>query len=94
MVNSAKIQLVSSGVIVNQNGLLGFSEAFMVREPRLKSSKNREDNLMYSGIVRTALTNGLPLELDYRKPREVRPNARSQAWAVNSEEYFAVKSRP
>jgi len=43
---------------------------------------------MYSGIVRTALTKGLPLELDYREPREVRSDARSQEWAVNSEEYF------
>jgi hypothetical protein len=56
---------------------------------RLKSSRNREDNSMYSGIVRTALTNGLPLEFDYREPREVRTNARSQEWTVNSEEYFA-----
>jgi hypothetical protein len=29
------------------------------------------------------------LELDYREPREVRSNARSREWAVNSEEYFA-----
>jgi hypothetical protein len=59
----------------------------MIRQ--LKSSKNREDNPMYSGIVRTVLTNGLPLELDCREPREVRPDARAQEWAVNSEEYFA-----
>ena len=44
---------------------------------------------MYSGIVRTALTNTLPLELDYREPRDVKPDARAQEWAVNSEEYFA-----
>jgi len=44
---------------------------------------------MYSGIVRTALSNDLPLELEYREPRQVRPDARAQEWAVNSEEYFA-----
>ncbi len=44
---------------------------------------------MYSGMVRTALTNTLPLELDYREPRDVKPDARAQEWAVNSEEYFA-----
>ena len=30
---SAKIQFVSSGVIANQNGQLGFSKAFAVRDP-------------------------------------------------------------
>jgi catechol 2,3-dioxygenase-like lactoylglutathione lyase family enzyme len=30
---SAKIQFVSSGVIANQNGQLGFSKAFVVRDP-------------------------------------------------------------
>ena len=30
---AAKIQFVSSGVIANQNGQLGFSKAFMVRDP-------------------------------------------------------------
>ena len=44
---------------------------------------------MYSGIVRTALTNTLPLELDYREPRKVKPGTRAQEWDVNSEEYFA-----
>lgn len=44
---------------------------------------------MYSGIVRTALTNTLPLELDYREPRAERPDARAEEWAINSEEYFA-----
>ena len=44
---------------------------------------------MIPGILRTALTNTLPLEHDYREPREVRPDARAQEWAVNSEEYFA-----
>lgn len=44
---------------------------------------------MYSGIVRTALTNTLPLEHDYREPREVRPDAKAQEGAVNCEEYFA-----
>ena len=31
--HSAKIQFVSSGVIANQNGQLGFSKAFLVRDP-------------------------------------------------------------
>jgi hypothetical protein len=44
---------------------------------------------MYSGIIRTALTNELPLELDYREPNKRGSDARSQEWAVNSEEYFA-----
>jgi len=48
---------------------------------------------MYFGVVRTALTNTLPLELDYLEPREVRPDARSQEWAVNSEEYV-VRIQP
>ncbi len=43
---------------------------------------------MYSGTIRTALNNGLPLELDYREPRDVSADARPQEWAVNSEEYF------
>jgi hypothetical protein len=43
---------------------------------------------MNSGIVRTALTNELPLELEYREPSCVRADARSRQWAVNSEEYF------
>jgi hypothetical protein len=54
----------------------------------LKSSKNREDNPMKSGIVRTALTNELPLELEYREPFGARTEARSREWAVNSEDYF------
>jgi hypothetical protein len=56
---------------------------------RLKSSKNREDNSMDSGMFRTALTNGLHLELDYLEPREVSSDARSRQWALNSEECFA-----
>jgi hypothetical protein len=43
---------------------------------------------MYSGTIRTALNDGLPLELDYREPRDVSADARPQEWAVNSEEYF------
>jgi hypothetical protein len=43
---------------------------------------------MNSGIVRTALTNELPLELEYREPSCVRADTRSRQWAVNSEEYF------
>jgi hypothetical protein len=30
---SARIQFVSSGVIANQNGQLGFNKAFVVRDP-------------------------------------------------------------
>ncbi len=60
---------------------------------RLKSSKNKsknkEDNPIYTGIIRTALTDDLPLELDYREPSDMKMNRRSQEWAVNSEEYFA-----
>ena len=43
---------------------------------------------MYSGIVRTALANGLPLELSIAVIR-ARPklDARWQEWAVNREEY-------
>ena len=48
---------------------------------------------MYSGTIRTALNNELSLELDYREPREVSADARSQEWAVNSEEYF-VRIQP
>jgi hypothetical protein len=48
---------------------------------------------MYSGTIRTALNNELPLELDYREPRDVSADARSQEWAVNSEEYF-VRIQP
>jgi hypothetical protein len=44
---------------------------------------------MDSGIIRTALTNTLPLEHDCREPREVGPDARTQEWAANREEYFA-----
>jgi len=44
---------------------------------------------MDSGIVRTALTNTLPLEHDCREPREVGPEARAQEWDANREEYFA-----
>ena len=43
---------------------------------------------MKSGIVRTALTNELPLELEYREPFGARTEARSREWAVNSEDYF------
>ena len=43
---------------------------------------------MNSGIVRTALTNELPLELENREPCNVRADARSREWVVNSEEYF------
>ena len=44
---------------------------------------------MDSGIIRTALTNTLPLEHDYREPLEIGPNARAQEWVANREEYFA-----
>jgi hypothetical protein len=44
---------------------------------RLKSSKNREDNSMCSGIVPTDLADELLLELDYREPPEVM----SDMWA-------------
>jgi len=44
---------------------------------------------MYSGIVRTALTNGLPLELSITVIRaRLKPDARWQEWAANREEYF------
>jgi hypothetical protein len=44
---------------------------------------------MYSGIVRTASTNGLPLELSITVIRaSPKPDARWQEWAVNREEYF------
>jgi hypothetical protein len=36
---------------------------------------------MYTGIIRTAITNDLPLELNYREPSNVKAD-------VNSEEYF------
>ena len=56
---------------------------------RLKLSKTREDNPVYSGIIRTALTKAISLELDYREPRKGMSDTRSQEWAINSEEYFA-----
>ena len=43
---------------------------------------------MNSGMVRTALTNELHLELENREPCNVRADARSREWVVNSEEYF------
>jgi hypothetical protein len=43
---------------------------------------------MKSGIVRTALTNELPLELEYREPFGAGAGARSREWAINSEDYF------
>ena len=67
---SAKIQFVSSGVVANHNGQLGFSKAFWSATPmatRLKSSRNREDNPM-PGIIRTAVNSDVSLELDYREP--------------------------
>jgi hypothetical protein len=44
---------------------------------------------MKSGIVRTALTNELPLELEYRDPSCVRADARSREWAVNAKNTFS-----
>jgi hypothetical protein len=44
---------------------------------------------MYPGIGRTALTDGLPLELSIAVIRaRPKPDARWQEWAVNREEYF------
>ena len=47
---------------------------------------------MDSGIVRTALTNTLPLELDCREPREVGPDARAQEWDANRERILRAQS--
>jgi len=42
---------------------------------------------MYSGIIQTAITKGLPLELDYRQPADAKTGIIFQESAPGSTEY-------
>jgi hypothetical protein len=66
-----KTNFVPAGVIVESDRIAWVQPAALVRDPmamRSKSKRNSKEGAMNSGVIRSAFTTTLALELGYREP--------------------------